>query len=119
MVQMLARDLKLCEHRTVFKELIEYGIPVTRQDVVLIFVTVTGIRDGLLSQVGRVPGGFRAHEVEIQAVPTQYTLDLGNGPLASSSTSDRVDDDLVCGHVISSLVSIITSFQGFANDQRG
>ena len=50
MIQMLARDLKLCEHREVFKDLIETGIPVTRQDVVIIFVTVTGMQGGLLSQ---------------------------------------------------------------------
>ena len=50
MVQMLARDLKLCEHREVFKELIHYGVPVTRQDVVLIFVTVTGMKGDQLTQ---------------------------------------------------------------------
>jgi saccharopine dehydrogenase-like NADP-dependent oxidoreductase len=50
MVLMLARDLKLCEHRDTFKKLIEYGVPTTRQDVVLVFVTVTGRRDGLLAQ---------------------------------------------------------------------
>ena len=50
MVQMLARDLKLCERRGAFKDLIEHGIPVTRQDVVLIFVTVTGKRGGMLTQ---------------------------------------------------------------------
>jgi len=50
MVQMLARDLKMCEHRDEFKKLIEHGIPVTRQDVALIFVTVTGKRGGLLTQ---------------------------------------------------------------------
>jgi saccharopine dehydrogenase-like NADP-dependent oxidoreductase len=50
MIQMLARDLNLCEHRETFKELIEYGIPVTRQDVVLVFVSVTGLRAGQLSQ---------------------------------------------------------------------
>ena len=50
MIQILARDLKLCENREIFKELIETGIPVTRQDVVIIFVTVTGMQGGLLSQ---------------------------------------------------------------------
>ena len=50
MVRMLVRDLKLCEHRDTFKTLIEYGVPITRQDVVLIFITVTGMRDGLLTQ---------------------------------------------------------------------
>ena len=50
MVQMLANDLKLCEHRETFKDLIEYGIPVTQQDVVLIFVSVTGMNGGTLTQ---------------------------------------------------------------------
>lgn len=50
MIQMLAHDLKLCEHRETFKDLIEYGIPVTHQDVVLIFVTVTGMREDILTQ---------------------------------------------------------------------
>ncbi len=50
MIQMLVRDLKLCERRDIFKDLIEHGIPVTRQDVTLIFVAVTGRRDGLLIQ---------------------------------------------------------------------
>ena len=50
MIRMLVRDLKLCERRDIFKDLIEHGIPVTRQDVVLIFVAVTGRRDGVLTQ---------------------------------------------------------------------
>ncbi|MBI4184461.1 MAG: saccharopine dehydrogenase NADP-binding domain-containing protein [Proteobacteria bacterium] len=50
LVWMLVRDLKLAEHRKTFKELIEYGIPVTRQDVVLIFVSVTGMRGDLFTQ---------------------------------------------------------------------
>lgn len=49
-IVMLARDLRLCERRDMFKDVIEHAVPVTRQDVVLIFVTVTGLRDGLLSQ---------------------------------------------------------------------
>ncbi len=50
MVKMLVGDLKLCEHRGMFKELIEQSVPITRQDVVLIQVSVTGMRDGLLTQ---------------------------------------------------------------------
>ncbi|MEE8394216.1 MAG: saccharopine dehydrogenase C-terminal domain-containing protein, partial [Rhodospirillales bacterium] len=50
MIWLLVRDLKLGEHREMFKEIIEFGIPSTRQDVVLIFVTVTGMRDGALTQ---------------------------------------------------------------------
>jgi saccharopine dehydrogenase-like NADP-dependent oxidoreductase len=50
MVRMLAGDLKLCEHRETFKKLIEYGVPVTQQDVVLIYVSVTGMCKGTLTQ---------------------------------------------------------------------
>jgi saccharopine dehydrogenase-like NADP-dependent oxidoreductase len=50
MVKMLVDDLKLCSRRAVFKDVIEHGIPVTRQDVVIIFVTVRGIRGGALTQ---------------------------------------------------------------------
>ncbi|MAF48484.1 MAG: saccharopine dehydrogenase C-terminal domain-containing protein [Rhodospirillales bacterium] len=50
MIQMLANDLKLCENRETFKHLIETGIPITRQDVVIIFVTVTGLQGGMLAQ---------------------------------------------------------------------
>lgn len=66
LVWMLARDLRLCQRRDIFKDVIENAIPVTRQDVVLIFVTVTGMRDGLLTQESWVrkiygDGGRSAH----------------------------------------------------------
>ena len=63
-IWMLARDLRLCQRREVFKDVIEHAVPVTRQDVVLIFVTVTGLRDGLLSQesfVRRIYGDGTPH----------------------------------------------------------
>jgi saccharopine dehydrogenase-like NADP-dependent oxidoreductase len=50
MVKMLADDLNLCERRDVFKDVIEHGVPMTRQDVVVIFVTVRGMKRGLLTQ---------------------------------------------------------------------
>ena len=50
MVKMLADDLNLCARRDVFKDVIEHGIPFTKQDVVIIFVTVTGLRGGILTQ---------------------------------------------------------------------
>lgn len=65
---MLARDLRLCQRRDLFKDVIEHAVPITRQDVVLIFVTVTGMRGGLLTQESWVrkiygdagPGGHSA-----------------------------------------------------------
>ena len=50
MIRMLVNDLKLCSRRDVFKDVIEHGIPVTRQDVVVIFVSVSGMKDGRLVQ---------------------------------------------------------------------
>lgn len=49
-IRMLARDLKLCERRELFRDVIEHAVPITRQDVVLVFVTVVGRKGGLLTQ---------------------------------------------------------------------
>lgn len=45
MIKMLVEDLKLGSRRDVFRDIIEQGIPVTQQDVVVIFVTVRGIKE--------------------------------------------------------------------------
>jgi len=51
-VKMLVRDLQLGrpERRAVLKEVLEAAIPVTQQDVVLVFVSVCGMRGGRLEQ---------------------------------------------------------------------
>ncbi len=49
-VKMLIRDLRLGQRRTVLKDVLETAIPITQQDVVLIFITVSGTRDGRLTQ---------------------------------------------------------------------
>ncbi|MQR02220.1 saccharopine dehydrogenase family protein [Glaciimonas soli] len=51
-VKVLVRDLQLgqLERRHILKEVMETAIPITKQDVVLVFVTVSGIRDGRLEQ---------------------------------------------------------------------
>jgi len=49
-MQLLCNDLKLGERRALFKDVLETAIPMTLQDVVLVFVTVTGSRDGRLTQ---------------------------------------------------------------------
>jgi saccharopine dehydrogenase-like NADP-dependent oxidoreductase len=49
-MKMLVSDLKLGERRDLFKDVLETAIPMTLQDVVLIFVTVTGKRAGRLTQ---------------------------------------------------------------------
>ncbi|MBN9557100.1 MAG: saccharopine dehydrogenase family protein, partial [Alphaproteobacteria bacterium] len=49
-VKMLVRDLRLGLRRDVLKDVLETALPITYQDVVLIFVTVSGMRDGRLTQ---------------------------------------------------------------------
>jgi len=49
-MKMLIDDFRLGVRRDVFKDILENSVPVTMQDVVLIFVTVTGTREGRLMQ---------------------------------------------------------------------
>ncbi|MGH3752907.1 MAG: saccharopine dehydrogenase family protein [Pseudonocardiaceae bacterium] len=49
-MKLLVRDLRLARRRDVLKDVLETAIPVTDQDVVLIFVSVSGTRDGVLTQ---------------------------------------------------------------------
>jgi saccharopine dehydrogenase-like NADP-dependent oxidoreductase len=45
-MKALIQDLRLGERRDVLKDILEQALPATRQDVVLVFVTVSGYRDG-------------------------------------------------------------------------
>lgn len=45
-VKTLMKDLRLGERRELLKDVLEHAVPATRQDVVLVFVTVTGYRGG-------------------------------------------------------------------------
>ena len=49
-VKMLVRDLRLGMRRDIMKDVLETAIPITYQDVVLIFVTVSGWMGGRLTQ---------------------------------------------------------------------
>jgi saccharopine dehydrogenase-like NADP-dependent oxidoreductase len=49
-VKLLVRDLHLGTRRDIFKDVLETAIPITYQDVVLVFVTVSGWIDGRLTQ---------------------------------------------------------------------
>ncbi len=49
-IKLLVRDLHLGTRRTVFKDVLETAIPITYQDVVLVFVTVSGWINGHLTQ---------------------------------------------------------------------
>ena len=49
-VKLLIRDLRLGQRRTLLKDVLEAAIPITLQDVVLIFITVSGTKEGRLTQ---------------------------------------------------------------------
>ncbi len=49
-VKMLVHDLRLSQRRDILKDVLENAIPATMQDVVLIFITVSGTRGGRLMQ---------------------------------------------------------------------
>lgn len=51
-IKMLVRDLQLGlpDRRAILKDVLEASIPITRQDVVLVFVSVCGMRSGRLEQ---------------------------------------------------------------------
>lgn len=46
----LMNELRLNDRRAILKDILETAIPITLQDVVLIFCTVSGWKDGLLTQ---------------------------------------------------------------------
>jgi saccharopine dehydrogenase-like NADP-dependent oxidoreductase len=50
LVKMLIRDLRLGQRRELLKDVLEAALPMTHQDVVLVFVTVSGMQDGRLTQ---------------------------------------------------------------------
>jgi saccharopine dehydrogenase-like NADP-dependent oxidoreductase len=49
-VKLLVRDLRLAHRRDLLKDVLETAIPVTGQDVVVVFVSVSGTRDRVLAQ---------------------------------------------------------------------
>jgi saccharopine dehydrogenase-like NADP-dependent oxidoreductase len=49
-IKTLVRDLRLGQRREILKDVLETAIPITYQDVVLVFVTVSGQQNGLLTQ---------------------------------------------------------------------
>lgn len=50
LVKFLCNDLRLGERRELFRDVLENAVPITLQDVVLIFVTVSGMRGGRMVQ---------------------------------------------------------------------
>ena len=51
LIAFLMNELRLNQRRDILKDILENAIPMTPQDVVLIFCTVTGWKDGRLTQL--------------------------------------------------------------------
>ena len=49
-MKMLIKDLRLGQRREILKDVFEHALPITLQDVVLVFVTVSGEKDGRFMQ---------------------------------------------------------------------
>ena len=49
-MKALLNDLRLRDRRDVLKDILEQSVPATLQDVVVIFVTASGLKDGRLQQ---------------------------------------------------------------------
>jgi saccharopine dehydrogenase-like NADP-dependent oxidoreductase len=49
-IKMLVQDLRLAHRRDILKDVLEHALPITYQDVVLVFVTVSGEMNGRLTQ---------------------------------------------------------------------
>src|SRR6185312_11585206 len=71
-MKALIQDLRLGERREVLKDILEKALPGTMQDVVLVFVTVSGHKDGRLLQetyankvYGREIGGVPCSAIQI------------------------------------------------------
>ena len=51
LMEVLVNELRLRDRREILKDILEHSVPVTFQDVVVTFCTVTGQRDGQLVQI--------------------------------------------------------------------
>jgi saccharopine dehydrogenase-like NADP-dependent oxidoreductase len=51
LIQFLLRELRLEERRSLLKEILEYAVPATSQDVVLVFCVATGWKNGMFIQL--------------------------------------------------------------------
>src|SRR5438477_41540 len=51
LIAFLMNELRLNDRRALLKDILEHSVPMTPQDVVLIFCTVSGTKDGHLQQI--------------------------------------------------------------------
>jgi len=92
-MKALLNDLRLRDRREVLKDILEHALPSTLQDVVIVFVTVSGVQNGRLVQetyankiYGQMVGGLMRSAIQITtASGICAALDL----LADGALPDR------------------------------
>ncbi len=52
LMAFLTQELRLSDRRELLREILENAIPITKQDVIVIFCTITGYKNGHLQQIG-------------------------------------------------------------------
>ncbi len=106
-MKLLLHDLRLGERRALLKDILESAIPVTMQDVVLVFVTVSGRREGLLMQetfarklyAAEVNGRLRSAIQLTTASALCAVLDLLAAGCLPQAGFVRQEDVAFCGFV--------------------
>ncbi len=99
-MKALLNDLRLRDRRDVLKDILENAVPATLQDVVIVFVTVSGVRQGRLVQetyankiYSQVVGGVTRSAIQITtAAGICGVLDLLAEGLLPSSGFVRQED---------------------------
>ena len=76
-IKLLVKDLGLGQRRDVLKDVLETAIPMTLQDVVLVFVSASGIRDGRLTQESDARKIYAGEIAGIQRSAIQITTAAG------------------------------------------
>ena len=100
-MKALLHDLRLKDRRDVLKDILEQSLPATMQDVVIVFVTVAGLRDGRLQQetyarkiYSQVLAGKRRSAIQITTASSLCTMldmlvESTNAPADAQATLPR------------------------------
>jgi saccharopine dehydrogenase-like NADP-dependent oxidoreductase len=76
-IKLLVEDLRLGERRHILKDVMETAVPMTKQDVVLIFVAVSGLREGRLTQESYAKKIYNGHIGKTEQSAIQITTAAG------------------------------------------
>jgi saccharopine dehydrogenase-like NADP-dependent oxidoreductase len=77
LMKVLIQDLKLGQRRDLFRDILEFSLPATEQDVVLIFATATGYREGRFVQETYANKVYAGEIAGIKATGIQITTAAG------------------------------------------